>query len=326
MSLGPLKPTGQPKPPESRALVRERKARKRAEELLENRSRELYESKKELEKAYLATVEVFASLLSDRRARSSEDLRRMATHAKLLGERAGFSQEQARVMHLATVLCDIGKLALPDILVDMPYVQLSREQVQLFQKHPQFAYQALMALPPLEAVATAILSHCERVDGSGYPNKVKGDAIPLESRVLAIVKDFDALKRGVIVKESLTEAESLRYLRTHAGERYDKALVAAFAKIIEEKEDNAEQLSEQRLTPSSLRPDMVVTRDMTNANGLLVIPAGQELNEKLIAKLRHMEDEHPGQILIYVRVQAEADPDEQVQETNGEAEPSVARS
>lgn len=305
MSLAPPSSDQQPKTPESRALARERRARKRAEELLENRSRELFQSKQDLEQAYLATVEVFASLLSDRRARGSDVLRRMATHARLLGDRAGLSEDQARATHLATVLCDIGKLALPDVLVDKPFVQLKRKEMLVFQKHPQLAHDALLALRPLEEVANVILFHCEHLDGHGYPNRVKGGEIPTESRILAIVKDFDALQRGIIVKECLTKSESLRFLATHAGKRYDEAMVVEFIKIIEEKEDHAEQLSEQRLTPRSLQPDMLVTRDMTNDKGLLVIPAGQKLNEKLIAKLQRMEESHPGQILIYVRVEVE---------------------
>lgn len=292
--------TPERKNPFERALKRERKARKRAEELLETRSRELYHSNQRLEKAYAATVEVFASLVGGRRGRSSENLRRIGREARNLSLRLGLSAEQAEVVYLSAVLCDLGKLALPDHVLDRPYVKLDAQGRKLFQRHPTVAWEALLALPPLEAVANTILDHCEYANGSGYPNGKQSDSVSIESRILCVIKDFDALVQGLILESELTESEAVEYLKDHCDTRYDRDIVTAFVDMLLEVSRHHEKLAEMRLTPTSAREGMVLTRDLVNSNDVLMLPAGRTLDEETIEKLRTLVKSAGVEILLYV--------------------------
>ena len=285
-------------PPLQRAFDRERRARKRAEELLETRSRELYESKRALEEAYSATVEVFASLVNGKSGRTSASLRQLAREARDLARRVGLSGERAQVVYLAALLCELGKLALPDEIVAKPLAAMSVDERRQFDTHPRLAYEALMALPPLEAVAEAILCHCELFDGSGYPDRLTWQDTSPESQVLCVVKDFDALKRGLLLPDMLTEAEAVDYLRGQRDGAYRGELVDQFIALVEEQAEHEDGLAEVRLAPRSLRAGMSLTRDLTNTQGVLILAAGQRLDPSLVAKLQGMESAN--RVVVYV--------------------------
>lgn len=222
-----------------RRLARERAARKHAEELLETKSRELYAAKQKLEAAYADTVEVFANLVGGKGGRSSESMRAMGRQAMALGKQLGLDSERTQTVCLAALLCDLGKLALPDELVATPYVLLNVKQQKKFQLHPQLACESLMALAPLEAVANAILGHCEFANGRGYPNGHSAEDTLIESKIVGIIKDFDGLQRDIILDGELTESEAMEYLQAHSGERYDSAVVSAFVDLLASRTDDS---------------------------------------------------------------------------------------
>lgn len=283
-----------------RALKRERAARKQAEQLLERRARELYLSNQQLEDAYASTVEVFASIIGGRNGRTSESMRELARQAASLASRLELGSERAQTVYLAAALCDLGKLALPDAIVEKTYLDLSRSERAVFQTHPDLAYEALIALPKLEAVAQTIRCHCEHQDGRGYPRRLKEAEIPTEASILSVVKDFDALRNGILVEGNLTDGEAIQYLLSHRSKRYAPAVVDEFVALLQEQAVAEEAREETRLTPLSLRPGMQVTRDLMNGNGVLILPAGRVLNETIIDKLRAIAKERATDWLVYV--------------------------
>ena len=105
-------------------------------------------------------------------------------------------------MHLAGLLCDLGKLTLHEALIHTPVAAMTAEQAAEFKRHTVNAERILLPLKPLARVAAILRSHNERLDGLGYPDGLKGDAIPIESKVLHVVKDYDALLRKLILAGS----------------------------------------------------------------------------------------------------------------------------
>lgn len=296
MSLKPL----ETKNPLERALKRERAARKHAEKLLESRSLELYNSTKALEDAYLSTIEVFASLVGGRSGRKPDSLRRLGRNAKAVAKILGLDAAQRQDIYLAGTLCDMGKLVLADELTNKAVIELSKSERLVFQTHPQLTYEALITLGPLDSVANTILQHCELFDGSGYPNGLQGEAISISARILCVVKDFDALLRGVLLPSELTESEAIQYLVTNKGKRYDPAVVEAFKVYLESSKKHDEKLAEERLTPNSLREGMVLTRDLLNDQEVLVLSAGRILDPSTIGKLRRISNARDVDIIVFV--------------------------
>jgi len=301
-----------------RRLERERKARNRAEELLENRSRELYEAQGQLQEAYVATVEVFSNLFITRRGREPETLRKLGRTVKAFAKYLNYKKDTLDNLKLAALLCDIGKLALPDEILSKPLSKLSKKEYENFIQHPIVSYDSLAALPPLAPAAEIILQHCELFDGKGYPNRLAANEISNEAQLLGIVKDFDALLRGRLVEDVLTATEAIDYIQSHINTRYEEQLAKKFIEFIEQTSSLADQLEETRLTPASLKPGLVLSRDLNNNQGIMILPAGQELTAVLIDKLQNMAQSRNDELLLYVESQDLEDEDEAEGEGEGE--------
>ncbi len=274
----------------------ERKVAERTAELART-AEQLEQAHREMHEGFVATVEVFASLIQAG-TRDTVGVRKIAELAEATAQVLGLSESQRRDVHLAGLLCDLGKLTLHEALIHTPVALMTTEQALEFKQHTLNAERILLPLKPLARVAAILRSHNERLDGLGYPDGLQGDAIPIESRVLHVVKDYDALLRRLIMAEALTPAEAVRYLSDHVGSWYDASVVAAFLKILKLKRDD--NLRELRVTVEGLEPGMLVTRDLVNEHGVLMVPRGRRLDVHAIDTLRRLADGTAG-FLLYVQ-------------------------
>jgi response regulator RpfG family c-di-GMP phosphodiesterase len=258
----------------------------------------LEQAHREMHEGFVATVEVFASLVQAG-TRDTVSVRKIAELAQATAKALDLSERQQRDVHLAGLLCDLGKLTLSEALIHTPIAAMTAEQAVQFKRHTLNAERILLPLKPLARVAAILRSHNERLDGLGYPDGLKGDAIPIESKVLHVVKDYDALLRKLILAEALTPAEAVRYLSDHAGSRYDAGVVAAFLKIVRVTKQG-DNLRELRVSVAGLTPGMLVTRDLVNEHGVLMVPRGRKLDQHAINTLQRLADGTPG-FLLYVQ-------------------------
>lgn len=268
-------------------------------ELSERQARDFEALQHDMDESFVATVQVFASLIQAG-TRDTVSVRKIAELAQATAQMLGLSASQQRDIHLAGLLCDLGKLTLPDELIRVPVASMNAKQAAEFKRHTVNAEKILLPLKPLARVAVILRSHNERLDGLGYPDGLKGDAIPIESKVLHVVKDYDALTRRLIMPEALTPTEAVRYLEDYAGKRYDKNVVAAFLKVLQsEKRDD--DLRELRVSVIGLKPGMLVTRDLVNEHGVLMVPRGRRLDQLAIDTLQRIAEGADGFVLYVQR-------------------------
>jgi response regulator RpfG family c-di-GMP phosphodiesterase len=275
----------------------EKKVEQRTAEL--TRTTELLaQAHREVEQGFNAAVQVFASLIQAG-TRDTASVRKIGELARATAAALGLREEQQRNVHLAGLLCDLGKLALPEALIHTPVVQMSDAQAAEFKRHTVHAEKMLLPLKPLATVAAILRSHNERIDGQGYPDGLTGAAIPIESKVLHVVKDYDALQRRLILPEALTPAEAAQYLLDHVGSWYDGAVVSAFLRILKSMaaEDNPREL---RVSVAGLKPGMTVTRDLVSAHGVLIVARGHRLDQRAIATLQRIAD-GVAEFVVYVQ-------------------------
>jgi len=248
----------------------------------------LAKANREIEAGFDATVQVFASMIQAG-TRDTVSVRKIAQLARATAKALGLTEQQQRHVHLAGLLCDLGKLALPEALIKMPVVAMTDEQAAKFKRHTVHAERILLPLKPMARVAAILRAHNERLDGQGYPDGLSGDAISIESKVLHVVKDYDALLRRLILPEVLTPAEAIQYLRDHIGSWYDGTVVTAFLKVLKAAgtEDNQREL---RVSVEGLKPGMRVTRDLMSAHGVLIVASGHKLDAQSIATLQRIAD------------------------------------
>lgn len=151
---------------------------------------------------------------------------RMSYYARALAEAAGYSAADADTLFLAAPMHDVGKIGIPDAILLKPG-KLTSEEWAVMQSHCQIGADIIGSdTSPIMAMARSIaLYHHEKWDGSGYPQQLVGDAIPLEARIIAIADVFDALTSERPYKPAWPFQEAADYIKQQAGSHFDPELV-----------------------------------------------------------------------------------------------------
>lgn len=259
----------------------------------------LEQAHQELKRGFLATVQVFAGLIELRGGKLAGHSRRVAEHARQIARRLGFDEAAAQDVLLAALLHDIGKLGLPDAVLDKPFNNLPAEVRTDVMKHPGKGAMVLMGIEQMKGVAPLVRHHHECWDGSGYPDRLAGLAIPAGARVLAVANDYDALQMGTLVGRPLKPDEALAYIVENRGKRYEPAVVDAFAAYIAEM--HKADIVEIPVRPAQLKPGMVLMRDLVHHDGYLLLARDCALDAKIIEQLRNMESSDGRPLILYVR-------------------------
>jgi len=156
---------------------------------------------------------------------------RTARLAVELGLAMGLPCDQLRVIARGAYLHDVGKIAIPDAILNKPGA-LSHEERLVIQTHPRLGYELASAAPSLQEALPVILHHHERVDGAGYPSSLVGTAIPLEARVVAVADVWDALTSERAYRPGWAPSEALAHIRAGAGSHFDVRVVHALARVV----------------------------------------------------------------------------------------------
>jgi diguanylate cyclase (GGDEF)-like protein len=177
-------------------------------------------------------AESLAQTVDARDAYSGRHSQRVGEYAGRIARRLGADEPTIELIRLAGNLHDLGKLAIPEELLRKP-TELSDGERLVLERHPQIGYRMLESLG-VDAVAEGVLHHHERWDGTGYPNKLSGEQIPLAARIVFVADAYDAMTaaRGPTggLGASRSEEEALAELERCAGTQFDPRVVEAFAK------------------------------------------------------------------------------------------------
>jgi diguanylate cyclase (GGDEF)-like protein/putative nucleotidyltransferase with HDIG domain len=182
---------------------------------------------------HLATIEALARAIEAKDQTTTCHVRRVQVYAAGLARAIGLSEPEVQGVRTAALLHDIGKLAIPDHILAKPG-HLTPEEFQKVRIHPQVGAEIMAGVPFPYPVAPLILSHHERWDGTGYPNGLKGEEIPVGARILAVVDYFDALRAERPYHGALSLEEALVRTRDEAGKALDPALVELFVERLPE--------------------------------------------------------------------------------------------
>jgi putative two-component system response regulator len=156
---------------------------------------------------------------------------RLADHAARLGENLGMTGDDLQELRLGCLLHDIGKVAVPDSILLKP-ARLNPQETEIVRQHPITGEKICAPLKSLRSILPIIRHHHERMDGSGYPDGLRGDVIPLKARILQVADVFDALISDRPYREALTCDEALEILRQEATYGWlDACLVWRFSRI-----------------------------------------------------------------------------------------------
>lgn len=193
----------------------------------------LQRSSQELILAYDATLAGWGQALElrDKETRGHSD--RVVERTLELARRMGIEGEELTHIMRGTMLHDIGKMGIPDHILNKPGT-LTEEEWDIMRQHPQYAFDLMNCIPYLRPALDIPYAHHERWDGSGYPRSLKGEEIPLSARIFAIVDIWDALSNKRPYREAWPEDKVLEYIKNTSGIELDPIVVEKFLKLIEE--------------------------------------------------------------------------------------------
>lgn len=188
----------------------------------------LLASMHEVEERERETISRLARAIEYRDRGTNAFLERMSRVAALVAEQLGMGEEDVRSIELAAPLHDMGKIAIPDAVLMKPG-PLDQDEQAIMRRHPKIGYELLIGSQNrmIQAGALIALRHHERYDGSGYPDGLRGEQIPLQARIVAVADVFDALISARPYKPAWTCDAALAYLYLQRGRLFDPACVDA---------------------------------------------------------------------------------------------------
>jgi diguanylate cyclase (GGDEF)-like protein len=184
----------------------------------------------DLEQALLQTVEVLANALEAKDEYTQGHAREVAELALHVGRELGMRDEELRVLELAGMFHDIGKIGLSSDIINKPSA-LNDEEMAAMRRHPEIGEQILAPVQFLQPVRPIVRSCHERWDGRGYPDGLAGEDIPLSARIIFACDAYHAMTSDRSYRKALPEEEAIRRLRDASGTQFDPTVVRAFLQL-----------------------------------------------------------------------------------------------
>jgi len=153
--------------------------------------------------------------------------------AKVIARKLGWSNEKMIELRYGSILHDIGKIGVPDAILNKPG-RLTEDERAMMQKHPEMGARILRGIPFLEPIIPYVIAHHERYDGNGYPHGLSGEDIPVEGRLLAVVDTFDAIMSDRPYRPGADAKKAIDELIKFKGRQFDPVIVDAFLEAYEE--------------------------------------------------------------------------------------------
>jgi len=214
---------------EKRKLILENKEyQKQLERKVAERTGELKEALYQLDQTYLFTLRALVVALDTRDEETQGHSLRVVKFTLKLAELMGIKDEtQLKVIEYGALLHDIGKIGIPDAILRKPG-KLTPEEWEVMKTHPTIGFNILHKIKFLEDASQIVLHHHEKMDGSGYPDGLKGENIPLGARIFAAADTVDAMTSDRPYRKALTFEQASEELIKYSGVQFDKNVVEAF--------------------------------------------------------------------------------------------------
>ncbi len=179
-----------------------------------------------------SAIKAILSTLTDKFALEKRHSERVSKFAVKIGKALNLNREDLKELEMAGLFHDIGKISIPDHILDKPG-KLTPEEYELIKTHTKIGYQILRAADQYSDLAVHALFHHERWDGFGYPKGLKKTEIPLFSRIICVVDAFEAMTSKRPYKNAMTISKAKAELKRCSGSQFDPQIVDAFIKAIE---------------------------------------------------------------------------------------------
>jgi response regulator RpfG family c-di-GMP phosphodiesterase len=269
------------------------------------RTEELAAANDRLKRNYLTSIKAFTALIELRGSAQVGHARQVADLARRIAQAMTVDAGTVHDLPIAALLHDIGHIGLSDAVLARPVNRLDRDELQRYRLHPVLGEQALLASDDMQGVAPLIRAHHERWDGKGFPDGLRGAAIPLGARILAVADTFEDLRRGRLDGQASNPLDACRAVLAGRGSQFDPDVVDAFASLFSAAPPRP-TVPALRLRTADQRAGHTLTQDFVSPEGVLMLSAGQRLNDDLIDRIRAFERKHGLALTLAVQAPQEA--------------------
>ena len=185
-----------------------------------------------LRSSYVMSIKAFSALIDLRRPELLAHSRRVAQLARKVAKQAGLEEDQQQEVFIAGLLHDVGKIALSDHYLRSKFFELPLGDVKLYRKHSAMGQMSLSISEELKGVAQIVRSHHEYFDGSGFPDKLHGDAIVIGARIVGIVECYEELIEGEYTEQASTPEQALRIIASNRGKLFCPVITDHFLAVM----------------------------------------------------------------------------------------------
>ena len=200
------------------------------EDMVREKNKALMETMIQLKTSYQFTLEAMVKMLDAREHSTGLHSIRVQKLALIMARALNLNEEEIEMIGRGALLHDIGKIAIPDIILLKPG-PLSDSEWGIMKTHAEVGYSVIKSNPDLQREAEIVFSHHERFDGGGYPRGLKGKAICLGARIFTIVDTYDAMRSERVYRKSISEKDVIIELKRCSGTHFDPDMVAGLSRL-----------------------------------------------------------------------------------------------
>jgi len=178
-------------------------------------------------------INTLLATLYEKSMETEEHAERLKDYCRVVGKKLKLKADELNELALLAVLHDIGKVAVPQHILQKPG-QLTLVEWEEMKRHSEIGYRIAQSTPELSVVADYILSHHERWDGGGYPRKLRGNEIPVLCRILSIADAYDAMTNDRVYRKAMTKEAAVDEIRLNSGTQFDPEITTIFLNVLPE--------------------------------------------------------------------------------------------
>ena len=208
---------------------------KKLEEEVNNQTKKALDRAKRLEKLSNDVVSAFARTIDAKDKYTNGHSSRVALYATKLAKAINWDEEDIKDLEIEALLHDIGKIGVPDVILNKP-TKLNEDELKQIRAHTFIGKRIVEEIEDMKHVSDVVMYHHERYDGTGYPEGLAGENIPINARIVAIADAYDAMYSKRIYRDALTKDEIITEFERCKGTQFDPSLAETFVELIKNNE------------------------------------------------------------------------------------------
>jgi response regulator RpfG family c-di-GMP phosphodiesterase len=262
------------------------------------RTQEISGLMQQLEQSLLGTVQILAGLAEIHSLVIGSHSRRVAALSREIGIRLGLAGRELLELEIAAKLHDIGKIVISPEILNKPESSLTPEEKDILLSHAVKGAAIIRMVPNMGQTPLLVRHHHEKIDGTGFPDGLKGREIPFGSRIIAAVSAFDRALNIRSIFQSTTSDMALLTVQSRCPNDLDPKVVQVLTHCIEQR--RTPKGEEAEICIKDLLPGMMISREVRTAQGILLLPKDTTIQEAHLERLYSFQETNPFADIIYV--------------------------